>query len=75
MAPISLLGGLFNLHYTENGGAAWSILEGSTWFLIAITLVIMIVCIYMLVKKSFDSKLLFWASSLVLAGGIGILID
>ena len=21
MAPVSLLGGLFNLHYTENGGA------------------------------------------------------
>ena len=75
MAPISLLGGLFNLHYTENGGAAWSILEGSTWFLIAITLVIMIVCIYMLIKKTFDSKLMFWALSLVLAGGIGNLID
>ncbi len=75
MAPIPVLGGLFNFHYTENGGAAWSILEGNTWFLIAITILIMIVCIFMLIKKTYDSKIMFWALSLVLAGGVGNLID
>ena len=75
MAPVPLLGGLFNLHYTTNGGAAWSILEGKTWLLVAISITVIIVCIYMLVKKTYGSKLMFWAISIILAGGLGNLID
>lgn len=72
---IPVLGGLFNIRYTTNSGAAWSILSGKTWFLVAITLAVMTVCIYMLAKKTYGSKLMFWAVSLVLAGGLGNLID
>lgn len=75
MAPVPLLGGLFNLHYTTNGGAAWNILEGKTWLLLAISITVIIVCIYMLVKKTYGSKLMFWAISIILAGGLGNLID
>lgn len=72
---ISVLGGLFNIRFVENSGAAWSILEGKTWLLVAISLVIMAICVFMLVKKTYGSKLMFWAVSLVLAGGVGNLID
>lgn len=72
---IAVLGGLFNIRFVENSGAAWSILEGETWLLVAVSLVIMAVCIFMLVKKTYGSKLMFWAVSLVLAGGVGNLID
>lgn len=75
MAPVPLLGGLFNLHYTTNGGAAWNILEGKTWLLVAISFTVIIVCIYMLIKKTYGSKLMFWAISIILAGGLGNLID
>ncbi len=75
MSPIPLLGGLFNIHYTTNGGAAWSILDGKTWLLVAISLTIVVICIYMLAKKTYGSKLMFWAVSVVLAGGVGNLID
>ena len=70
-----VLGGLFNIRFVENSGAAWSILEGKTWLLVAISLAIMAVCVFMLIKKTYGSKLMFWAISLVLAGGVGNLID
>lgn len=72
---IPVLGGLFNIRFVENSGAAWSILEGKTWLLVAISLVIMAICIFMLAKKTYGSKLMFWAVSIILAGGIGNLID
>lgn len=74
-AAIPLFGGLFNIHYVQNNGAAWSMLAGKTWLLVSISLIIMVICIYMLIKKTFGSKLMFWAVSLVLAGGVGNLID
>lgn len=58
-----------------NTGAAFGIFAGKTWFLVAVTGVIMIFCVYLLVRKAFDSKLLFWAICLVLSGGIGNMID
>ncbi len=73
--PLTVLGGLFNIRYVENSGAAWSILEGKTWLLVAMSLLIMAVCIFMLVKKTYGSKLMFWSISIVLAGGLGNLID
>lgn len=74
-AAVPVLGGLFNIRYTTNSGAAWSILQNKTWLLVAITLVVMAICVFMLIKKTYGSKLMFWAVSLVLAGGIGNLID
>lgn len=66
---------LFNFTYVENGGAAFGIFHDKKWLILAITIVIMIICVGLLVKKAFNSKILFWALSLVLAGGIGNLID
>ena len=72
---VPVLGGLFNIRFVENSGAAWSILEGKTWLLVAISLVIMAICVFMLIKKTYGSKLMFWAVSIILAGGLGNLID
>ena len=58
-----------------NTGAAFGIFQGQTWFLITVTCVIMIICIGMLIRKTFESKCMFWALCLVLGGGIGNLID
>ena len=58
-----------------NTGAAFGIFQGQTWFLITVTCFVMIICVAMLIKKTFDSKCMFWALCLVLSGGIGNLID
>ncbi len=58
-----------------NTGAAFGIFQGQTWFLITVTSVLLIICTGMLIRKTFDSKCMFWALCLVLGGGIGNLID
>ena len=58
-----------------NSGAAFGLFAGQTWFLITITCLIMVVCVGMLIRKTFDSKWMMWALCLVLSGGLGNLID
>lgn len=73
---INIIPGVLRLDRIEpNTGAAFGIFAGKTWFLIAVTGIVMIFCVYLLVRKAFDSKLLFWAICLVLAGGLGNMID
>lgn len=73
---ITLIPGVLRLDRIEpNTGAAFGIFAGKTWFLIAVTGVIMVFCVCLLVRKAFNSKLLFWAICLVLAGGLGNMID
>ena len=50
-------------------------LSGYTWVLLSVTIVIMLVCIAMLLKVGLKNKLMFWAVTLVMFGGIGNLID
>ena len=68
------LNGFIDFVYIHNRGGAWGIMQGKTWFLIAITAVMLTVCIWVLIKMG-KNKLLFWAVSLILSGGIGNMID
>ncbi len=73
---IPFISGFLNFNRIEpNTGAAFGMLEGQTWFLVTVTCVIMIICIGMLIRKTFDSKIMFWALCMVLGGGLGNLID
>ena len=67
--------GVVDIVYIHNKGGAWGILEGHTWGLLAMTVIIMLVCIALLFKWGANNKLIFWAMSLVLFGGVGNLID
>ncbi len=72
----NVIPGIINFNrIPPNSGAAFGIFQGQTWFLITITCLIMVVCVCMLVRKTFDSKLMFWSLCLVLSGGVGNLID
>lgn len=66
---------IIDLTYIHNTGGAWGIFSGNTLFLVLITAVIMAVCVVIAVKYAKKSKLLFWALSLVLFGGLGNMID
>ncbi|MBQ8623524.1 MAG: signal peptidase II [Oscillospiraceae bacterium] len=67
---------VFSLTHIRNDGAGWSILGGQTVFLIAFTSVIMVgILAYMIIKRKTLGKLDFICLSLIVAGGVGNLID
>lgn len=72
---VPFIPGFMNFWYIHNEGGAWGFLEGYTWILISLTILIMLICIAMLVKCGPRNKVLFWAVTLVLSGGIGNMYD
>ena len=69
------INGFINLTYIHNRGGAWGMLYGHTYILIPLTVVIMAVCVFLYIKYGNKSRLLLWAITLVLSGGIGNMID
>ncbi len=69
------LPGFMNFWYIHNQGGAWGFLEGHTWILLSLTILIMIICVAMLLKFGIRNKLMFWSITLILSGGTGNMID
>ncbi len=61
--------------YVENTGAAFGIFSERTGFLIAITLVVMVLGLYILFAHKLSNKVQYSGAVLILSGGIGNLID
>ncbi|MEG1640599.1 MAG: signal peptidase II [Ruthenibacterium sp.] len=78
LAPVGVLPfipGVMQFRYILNDGAAFSILSGNRFFLIAVTSVALLaLTLYLLFKKP-QSRFEHFAWVLILAGGIGNLID
>jgi signal peptidase II len=70
-----LLPGLMRLTRLHNYGAAWSSFSGATILLIVVTAVLIVAVAYLLLRKIVRHPLGRWAGVLILAGGIGNLID
>ena len=66
---------IMDLTYVQNTGAAFSILRQHTWLLTLTSLIVVLVMCYLIVKGFFKNALGRWAAMLVLAGGMGNLID
>ena len=66
---------VFSLTHIRNTGAAWSMMSGKTWFLIGLPVVVLIVAVIYMYKIRKGSKLELVSLAMVLAGGIGNLID
>ena len=66
---------VMELTYVQNTGAAFSILRTHTWLLTLTSAVVVLVICYLIVKGFFKNALGRWAAMLVLAGGMGNLID
>ncbi len=68
--------GVFELQYCENPGIAFSLLENQRWLFIPLTCIVMILLIIMLLRSDLrHSKMFSFSGALILAGGIGNLID
>ncbi len=67
---------VFSLTHIRNDGAGWSILGGQTVFLVAFTSIVMLgIIVYMIIKRKSICKIEYICLSLIVAGGIGNLID
>ncbi len=66
---------LLDLTYVQNTGAAFSILRSHTWLLTLTSAVVVLAMCALIWKGFFKNTLGMWSASLVLAGGMGNLID
>ncbi|MBQ7957099.1 MAG: signal peptidase II [Clostridia bacterium] len=75
VGSIDFIPGIIEWNYTENTGAAFSIMENHTEILSVFTLVIIVLGLIYLLSGRIKNKVLVAAAILVLSGGLGNLID
>ncbi len=66
---------IFSITHVRNQGAAWSILEGKTALLVIIAAAAIFVVLFLIASGKFKLKSEIVMLSLIMAGGIGNLID
>ena len=69
------LPGLVELTRVHNYGAGWSSFSGQRWFLAVVSAVVVGLVLYVVLKRIVRHPLGLTAAALVVAGGIGNLID
>ena len=72
---IPIIEDVFHITYVQNRGAAFSILSGSRIFLIAVPLIAIAVAIWYLERHKSAHWTLVLSLCLIIAGGLGNLID
>ena len=72
-----LIKGVLEFLYSENRGAAFSILQGKQWFFYIVTLLVLLVIYYIIYKLPFEKKYmpLFYILCFRFAGALGNFID
>ena len=66
---------IVNLTYTENQGAAFSIMSGKQWFTVGFASAALIIFAVYIIKNYRKSRPAMILSAMVISGGIGNLID
>lgn len=72
---VTVIPGVLSLCHVENTGAGFSIFSGKTVFLILFTAAAMAFILYLMIKRCYKHPLTDWGFCLVLAGGVGNMID
>ena len=72
---ITIIKNFLYIIYTNNTGAAFSILLGKRIFLIVVAILIIGILLYYIKKNKVDGKLNILAFSLIIGGSLGNLID
>jgi signal peptidase II len=72
-----LIPGVFSLHYLENRGAAWGMLQNAIWLFVLITVLVIAAMVYLYGRIPMDKKyyLLRFTIILLAAGAVGNFID
>ena len=66
---------LFNLVYTENKGAAWGMLADQRWIFITVSTAAVVLIAFALLLWAKEKPLFCISLALILAGGVGNMID
>lgn len=66
---------IFSLTHVRNPGAAWSIMQGKTWLLVILPVIMCLIAIVYLYKIRKGSKIEIISIAMFVAGGLGNLID
>lgn len=72
---IPFLPHIMDLTYTQNTGAAFSILREHTWLLTLLSAVLVVIVALLVARRYITGRLGLFSTTLVLAGGVGNLID
>lgn len=73
---IPLIDGIFHITYIHNYGAAFSILQNKTVFLIAVQVIVISgILVYLVKKRKTEHPMLLLSLAMIVAGGLGNLID
>ena len=75
VGTIPLIEGVFHFTYAENRGAAFSIFSGRRIFLIILVGAIVLAGIVLLISNKLRPACLNWTLAMIIAGGLGNLID
>ena len=73
--PVSFLPGVVELTRVHNTGAGWSSFAGQRWFLVGVSAVIVTAVIIVLARRAVRHPLGLAAAFLIIAGGLGNVID
>ena len=66
---------IMDLRYVENTGAAFSSFSGARWFLVGLVIVMLICLTIFIVKYKYKHSFFMISAVMVIAGGVGNLID
>lgn len=75
IGTIPLIQDVLHLTYSENRGAAFSILYGKTELLMIVNTILLLVLLYLLLSKKLTHPLAVFSTTLIISGGIGNMID
>ena len=75
VGTIPLIQDVLHLTYSENRGAAFSILYGKTELLMIVNTILIFVLLYLLIAKKVTHPLGMGALTLMIAGGVGNMVD
>ncbi|MBQ9227373.1 MAG: signal peptidase II [Eubacterium sp.] len=73
--PFNLIPGVVQLRYAENTGMAFSLFSGARWLFIVLTVVVCGGVLWYLFSNRCTSLWMYWSLGVIVAGGIGNLID
>ena len=76
IGDLPLIGGVFHFTYSENPGAAFGMLKDDRWvFMLISTVMITAMLVYLFYPKNGATRFFSIAMAMVVAGGIGNMID
>lgn len=72
---VPFLPGFVQFRYAQNTGMAFSMLSGARWIFVVITIIVCGGVMWFLFSNRAKSLWVYWSLGVVLAGGVGNLID